>query len=89
MEASKTKITFIAEIVSLEEKFLVSVLESEYTSGEHILITNEKTQYLDSNGNKIEKNSLNKGDKIKVNYSGQVMLSYPPQVVAYVITKQL
>lgn len=88
MDQSNIKVSFIAEIISIEENILVNVLESQYTSGEHILIITDKTQYLDSDGNKIEKSNLNVGDKIKVDYSGQVMLSYPPQVVAYIITKQ-
>ena len=44
------------------------------------------TQFLDSEGNKITRSSLNANDIIEIEYSGQVMMSYPPQVYAKAIT---
>ncbi len=78
-------VQMIAKVLKNDDVFLVDVIESEYTFGEYILIVNDTTTISDKKGNKIKKTDLTVGDKIKVSYSGQVMLSYPPQVVAYKI----
>lgn len=78
-------VQMIAKVLKNDDVLLVDVIESEYTFGEYILIVNDTTTISDKNGNKIKKADLTVGDKIKVSYSGQVMLSYPPQVVAYKI----
>lgn len=80
------EVTMIAEIEKIGEKIEVTVTESEYTSGVHLVIVNEKTQYVDKDGNKISKDMLAPGQIIEILYSGQVMLSYPPQIVAKRIT---
>ena len=71
-----------ARIEAIDEKITVDVIEAEYTSGIHLVIIAEKTDILDENGNKIDKDSLEVGDTVEILYSGQVMLSYPPQIVA-------
>ena len=37
---------------------------------------------LDASGKKISPSDIVAGDKVEIFYSGQVMLSYPPQVYA-------
>lgn len=75
-------VKMIAQVQELGEKITVEVLDSEYTSGVHLVITPDATQYFDGDGNKISREDIEVGDKVEILYSGQVMLSYPPQIVA-------
>ena len=75
-----------AEVLEIGEKIEVNVVESEYTTGVHWVITSEATQYFDKDGNEINRGDLRRGDVVEIRYSGQVMMSYPPQIVAAKIT---
>lgn len=85
MVEENNKVEMTAIIIEIEERLLVDVLQSEYAFGEYLLLLNNATIFYNKVGEKISKNQLRVGDKIKVKYSGQVMLSIPPQVVAYEI----
>ena len=76
----------VAVITELGEKILVDVLESEYTFGPHLVITSDKTEYYGKDGEKASRGDLNVGDTVEILYSGQVMMSLPPQIVAAKIT---
>ena len=71
-----------AEIIALGDKIEVNVTEAEYASGIYWVITSDETDFLDKNGKKISKDSLKNGDTVLITYNGQVMMSYPPQIVA-------
>ena len=74
-----------AEVVFVGDKLEVNVIEGEYgASGPYWVITSSETVIVDQSGKRISK--LNVGDKIEIIYSGQVMMSYPPQIVAKKIT---
>ncbi|MBE6635223.1 MAG: hypothetical protein E7617_03370 [Ruminococcaceae bacterium] len=75
-------VTMRAEIVELGDRLMVNVLESEYTSGPHVVHTPPETRLLDKDGNKITLDELKIGDTVDIRYGGQVMMSYPPQIVA-------
>ena len=75
-----------AVITELGEKIAVNVIESEYTSGIHWVITPNATEYFDNDGKAIFRSDLKIGDTVEILYSGQVMMSYPPQIVAARIT---
>ncbi len=75
-----------ARIENIGEKIEVTVLESEYTSGPHWVITPPETKYFDARGREISREELRVGDTVEILYSGQVMLSYPPQIVAARLT---
>ncbi len=81
---SSVKMT--AEVKAVGERIEVEVLESPYTSGPHWVITSIATEFIGKDGKKITKNDLKEGDKVEILYSGQVMMSYPPQIVAARIT---
>ena len=71
-----------AEVKELGEKLLVYVTEAEYAEGPFLLITNKNTVYLDRDGKTIGRADLHVGDTVEIFYGGQVMMSYPPQIVA-------
>ena len=75
-----------ATVMELGEKILVNVTEAEYAEGPYLVIFSDATEIFDKEGNKIKKADLAVGDEIKIWYSGQVMMSLPPQIVAAKIT---
>ena len=79
-------VTMTARIEAMGEKIEVMVTESEYTWGTHLVITSDDTQYVGKNGERITRDKLSVGQTVEIIYSGQVMLSYPPQIVAKKIT---
>ena len=72
-----------AIIKSINDKIEVEVIEGEYgVSGIYWVIVSSDTVYLNENGNRILKSAIKVGDTIEITYGGQVMMSYPPQIVA-------
>ena len=80
------RISMRAVIRSINDKLEVEVTSSEYTSGIHWVITHDSTAYYAADGSTITRADLKVGDEVEVLYNGQVMLSYPPQIVAHRIT---
>jgi hypothetical protein len=72
----------LARVKSLEEKIEVEVISAKYASGIYWVLTSPATRILDEKGNIIKKADLKVGDTVKIIYNGQVMMSYPPQIVA-------
>lgn len=71
-----------ATVQSVGEKIQVEVIEAEYTSGVHWVITGEKTEYRGTNGEVLTRADIHPGATVEILYNGQVMMSYPPQIVA-------
>ena len=71
-----------AVVNAVSEKIEVEVIEAEYASGIYWVITSDSTVFLDRNGNEIKKSDIKAGDVVEITYNGQVMMSYPPQIVA-------
>lgn len=84
-DGSLVKMT--ASVSEVGEYIAVEVLESEYTFGTHWVITSEKTCFLDNRGREIQREEIKPGDTVEILYNGQVMLSYPPKIVARKIMK--
>lgn len=74
-------------VVAVGEKIEVDVIEAEYASGPFWIITSDKTVFLNSSDKEITRESINAGDTVIITYNGQVMMSYPPQVVAHTVKK--
>ena len=81
-------VVMTAVITEVGERLHVEVTESEYTSGVHIVITGEQTDFYGKDGERISRSALRVGDTVEIVYSGQVMMSYPPQIVARQITQR-
>ena len=60
------------------------VIESDYAFGVYWILT-PSTKYYNKNGSQITRQSITVGETVEISYSGQTMLSFPPQVVAYQI----
>ena len=80
------KFTLVGTVTELGDKIAVDIIEApDGNSGIYLAITSDNTVYLDSKGDKISRGDIALGDKVTVTYSGQVMMSYPAQIVAYEI----
>ena len=75
-----------ARVNAVGEKIEVDVIEGEYAYGIYWVITSEQTEFLGKDGGKITKQDIKAGDTLEIVYNGQVMMSYPPQIVARKIT---
>ena len=72
-----------AIIKNIDDKIEVEVIEGEYGAfGIYWVNVGSDTIYLDENGSSVKKSSLKIGDTVEITYGGQVMMSYPPQIVA-------
>ena len=82
-EQNMEGVKMTAVIKSIGEKIEVDVIEGEYgASGIYMVNVSDKTVYTDSSNVRLSLASLKVGDTVEITYSGQVMLSYPPQIVA-------
>lgn len=71
----------IGEVTAICDRIEVNVIEGEYAYGIYWVHVGE-TDIFDQDGNKIPLEDLEIGDVLEVTYNGQVMMSYPPQIVA-------
>jgi hypothetical protein len=78
--------TLIGRVTEVGEHFLIEAEESEVAFGPYLVRTSNSTSYTDAQGKQTARDAISVGDRVLVTYSGQVMLSYPPQIVAYSIT---
>lgn len=66
----------------------VEVIESDYAFGVYWVRTGEQTEYFNADGSPASIADVKAGDTVEITYSGQVMMSYPPQIVAWSIRIQ-
>lgn len=74
------KLTGIVKNVG--EVLEVEIIESDYAFGIYWVLTPAETEFADKNGKKITRLDLVAGDLVEIEYGGQVMMSYPPKIVA-------
>ena len=65
----------------------VEVIESDYAFGTYIVHFSDTTPFETAQGDTITAEDLKEGDTLTITYGGQVMMSYPPQIVAQKIVK--
>lgn len=76
------RVVMEARVTALGDKIEVEVTKSEYTFGTHLVITADRTEYYGKDGERISRSDISVGDLVQIRYGGQVMMSYPPQIVA-------
>ena len=69
-------------VTDVGDRIAILVSEGAYKDQPIHVLINSNTSFLNKNGNKTTKDSINIGDKIDVTFSGQVMMSYPGQISA-------
>ncbi len=75
------------KILALDEHIEVEVIESDYADGVYWVIVSDATAYENASGEGITKGDLAVGETVEIEYGGQVMMSYPPKIVAKTIKK--
>ena len=80
--------TFVLKAVvnSVTDRLEVEVIESDYAFGVYWVLVNENTKFENIDGETINLSDVKPGDTIEITYGGQVMMSYPPQIVAWKVT---
>ena len=66
---------------------IVEVIESDYAFGTYIVHFSDTTPFETAQGYTITAEDLKEGDTLTITYGGQVMMSYPPQIVSQKIVK--
>ncbi len=61
---------------------VMEIIDSQVAFGIYHVLVDTGTVYVDEDGNAISRDSIKVGDTIEVVFSGQVMLSLPPQIYA-------
>lgn len=82
---NKNEFILKAIVKKVGEHIEVEVIESNYAFGIYWILTPSTTVYYNANGSIVNRQNIKVGDTVEISYSGQTMLSYPPQVVAYSI----
>lgn len=77
-----------AKVSDIGEKLEVEVITDEYNSGTFLVIYSDETEILSKDGESISVEGVSVGDTVVIRYGGQVMMSFPPQIVAKSITVQ-
>ena len=80
------KYTMRARITELGGEILVDVIEAPHGNTGPFFVIASGADVFGIEGEKITRNELAVGDVVDISYGGQVMMSYPPQIMARKIT---
>ena len=75
---------FRGVVKSVDNKYYISmeIIDSNVAFGIYHVNVDAGTKYVSAEGNGISRDDIKVGDTIEVVFSGQVMLSMPPQIYA-------
>ena len=79
--------TMTAKVTDVTDDVIeVEIISAPYeNTGTFWVRTSPETKFYSKDG-EISRSDIKVGDTVKIIYSGQVMLSYPPQIVAHSVT---
>ncbi len=71
-------------VTEVDNKYHIAmeIIDSQVAFGIYHVIVSNQTVFLDADGSDINREDVKVGDTIEVVFSGQVMLSMPPQIAA-------
>lgn len=76
-------VVFRGEVKATDsKKYLVVYIENAVTQETYHVLISDQTVFTDAAGNSINRDAVKVGDQIEIGFSGQVMMSYPPQIAA-------
>ena len=75
-------------VIAINDKLEIEVIESDYAFGIYHVIVPNNIPITSASGSAITLDDIELSNTVLVKYSGQTMLSYPPQIVAYSINLQ-
>ena len=72
----------IVKSTSDPNRIEAEVIESDYAFGIYWVLTSGDTVFYSADGVAVSRDAIKVGDTVEITYGGQVMMSYPPQIVA-------
>ena len=79
----ETLVKMTATVLNVTDRLEVDVIEGEYgASGIFWVNVSSETAITDQGGAKLTLADIKAGSTVEIKYGGQVMMSYPPQIVA-------
>lgn len=79
----ETLVKMTATVLNVTDRLEVDVIEGEYgASGIFWVNVSGETALTDQDGAKLTLADIKEGSTVEIKYGGQVMMSYPPQIVA-------
>ena len=81
---AKGEYVFKGEVTSVSEKkyIVIEIIDSEIAFGTYHVLIGDTTLFFHADDSTAERDDIKVGDIIEVAFSGQVMMSYPPQIYA-------
>ncbi len=79
---NKEQFVMIGKITAINSHIEIEILQDEYNQGIMWVNYSSTTPIYNANNERINLSDLTVGNKIRIVYSGQVMMSYPGQIVA-------
>ena len=80
--ATPSEYTLVGTVTAKNTRIELYADETEIMSGPYSVIINDQTEFCYANGASATLDSVEIGDRVEITYNGQVMLSYPAQIVA-------
>lgn len=81
-ETPEGKAEMTGVVTSVSSGISISVNDEAYTNEPFHVIINDNTVFYNADGSTSSFSSVHLGDTVKITYNGQMMLSYPAQIVA-------
>ena len=82
-DGTQESVKMTAVVKAIGYSIEVEVIEGDYgAAGIYWVNFSSDTTFVDANNQTVSSSDLNVGDTIEITYSGQVALSYPPQIFA-------
>ena len=75
--------TISGTVTAVNSRIEMLADETEIASGPYSVIITDTTDFYFANGDKAAIDNVNIGQKVEITFNGQVMLSYPAQIVAH------
>lgn len=75
--------TISGTVTAVTSRIEILADETEISSGPYSVIITDDTDFYFANGAKAAIDDVDIGQKVEITFSGQVMLSYPAQIVAH------
>jgi hypothetical protein len=82
----ESTVKMTAKVIRISDVIEVDVIEGEYgASGIYWVLASNETEIFGKSSEPISLSAIKVDDTIEIIYGGQVMMSYPPKIVAHSI----
>ena len=84
IKLENSEVVYRGKVTNLGDKYAleIEIVDSTIAFGPYRVLIGDATTFYGVNGEEISREDIELGDLIEVVFSGQVMMSYPPQIAA-------